>query len=150
MLKVIGIGNALRGDDAIGPIIIEKLETMELEHPVKLIDAGADAFTVLEHLLSGDPVILVDCAKMGKKAGDVHIFDVTEANLAENGKMVSLHGFAFADTYRMAKQMGNVAPCKIIGVEPKTIAFDTQISQEVEKSIPYIINLVIKEAKSHA
>jgi len=150
MLKVIGIGNALRGDDAIGPLIIEKLEKEKNDLPAILIDAGADAFTMLEHLIGKDPLLLIDCAKMGKKPGEIKLFDVDEASIEHTSKVVSLHGFGFGDVYKMAKGMGVVASCKIIGVEPKAISFDTHLSEEVEKSIPEILNLIHKEAKNYA
>jgi hydrogenase maturation protease len=150
MLKVIGIGNALRGDDAIGPLIIEELEKVQPGPQAKLIDAGADAFTVLEHLMENDPMLIIDCAKMGLQAGEVKMFKVDEATIGSVAKVVSLHGFGFGDVYKMAKGMGEVAPCKIIGIEPKTIAFDTGLSTEVKKSIPDILNLIKKEAQHYA
>jgi hydrogenase maturation protease len=142
MLKVIGIGNALRGDDAIGPIIIEKLIEEKKDTPAVFIDAGSDAFTVLEHLLEKDPLLIIDCAKMGMDPGDIKLFDVDDASIKEVSKIVSLHGFGFADVYRMGKSIGDVAPCKIIGVEPKTVAFDIHLSDEVKKSIPEILKLI--------
>ncbi|KAA3615656.1 MAG: hydrogenase maturation protease [Calditrichaeota bacterium] len=150
MLKVIGIGNALRGDDAIGPLIIEELEKKPNGIPAKLIDAGADAFTMLEHLMDKEPLLIIDCAKMGMNPGEIRMFDVTEATIANAAKIVSLHGFGFGDVYKMAKGMGEVAPCKILGVEPKEIAFDTNLSDEVKNSIPEIVNLINKEAQNYA
>ena len=150
MLKVIGIGNALRGDDAIGPLVIEKLTGDKDSLPVILIDAGSDAFTMLEHLMESDPLLIIDCAKMGKKPGEIKMFNVDEASIAQAAKVISLHGFGFGDVYRMAKGMGEVAPCKIIGVEPKSIAFDTNLSDEVKNSIPKILNLINEEAHNYA
>ncbi len=150
MLKVIGIGNALRGDDAIGPLIIEELEKDQNGLPAKLIDAGADAFTVLEHLMEEDPLLIIDCAKMGLNPGQIKMFDVDEASIAHIEKVVSLHGFGFGDVYKMAKGMGGVAPCKIIGVEPKKVSFDTTLSEEVKMSIPKILNLINEEAHNYA
>ncbi len=150
MLKVIGIGNALRGDDAIGPLIIEELEKDQNSLPAKLIDAGADAFTMLEHLMESDPLLVIDCAKMGLRPGEIKMFDVDDASIAHLANVVSLHGFGFGDVYKMAKGMGDVAPCRIIGVEPKTIAFDTTLSEEVKQSIPTILNLINKEAHNYA
>lgn len=150
MLKIIGIGNALRGDDAIGPHIIELLLQDTSETAFQAIDVGADAFSMLEHLIGQEPLLIIDCAKMGGAPGDIRLFDVNEANIAQAAKMVSLHGFGFGDVYQMAKNIGPVVSCKIIGVEPKEVAFDTEISAEVKKSIPEILRLVHKEAKNYA
>ena len=150
MLNVIGLGNFLKGDDAIGPIVIEKLSNSFDETELNLIDAGADAILVLDYLIGKDPVVIIDCAKMGKKPGEVVEFDVTEVNIGQVDNIFSLHGFSFGDVYKMATQMGPVAPCKIIAVEPKHINFNENLSNEVEASIPKIINMVTMEAKNYA
>lgn len=150
MLNVIGLGNFLKGDDAIGPVVIEKLSRLFDKSQLNLVDAGADAISVLDYLLGKDPVLIIDCAKMGKVAGDVVEFDVNEANINLAYNTFSLHGFRFGDIYKMAKTIGQVASCKIIGVEPKHLNFNESLSSEVEASIPKIINIVKMEAKNDA
>ena len=147
MLKVIGLGNLLRGDDGIGPLVIEKLLKLK-SIPAKLIDAGSDAFTILDHLSGTDPLLIIDCARMDKEPGEICTFNISEANIGYIDKTVSLHGFGFGEVYQMAREIGPVAPCKIIGVQPKEISFNAQVSDEVKKSIPKIIELVNKEAKN--
>jgi len=150
MLNVIGLGNFLKGDDAIGPLVIEKLSKSFNESELNLVDAGADAISVLDYLIGKDPVVIIDCAKMGKKPGEVVEFEVTEVTIAQVCNTFSLHGFSFGDVYKMATAMGPVAPCKIIGVEPKHINFNEDLSKEVEASIPKIINIVTMEAQNYA
>ena len=150
MINVIGLGNLLKGDDAVGPVVIEQLHRINTQNKLNLVDAGADAFMVLDYLLADDPVILIDCAQMGKVAGEIVAFDVNSVNIKSVSAAVSLHGFSFAEMYAMAASMGPVAPCKIIGVEPKNIDFNTDFSEEVEASIPEIINMVKMEAKNYA
>ena len=105
MLNVIGLGNFLKGDDAIGPVVIEKLSKSFEETDLNLIDAGADAISVLDYLIGKDPVVIIDCAKMGRKPGDVVEFDVNDANLSQVYNTFSLHGFSFGDVYKMAAWM---------------------------------------------
>ena len=149
MLKVISLGNELRGDDSIGPAVVNELRTMDLPEPVMLIDAGADAFTVLEHLMADDPILLIDCAQMGKKPGEVIKFKVDNSNINTFEKSISLHGFSFGEMFKMAKQFGQMPNCSIIGIEPKSIEFGQKLSDEVKHSLPSIINMVIEEAKQY-
>jgi len=150
MLKVIGLGNALRGDDSIGPYIIEKLSEKENPVPLTLIDAGSDAFTLLEHLILDDPILILDCADMGKAPGEIVSFTLNDATIKAVESAVSLHGFGFGEVYNMAKSLGKMAECKIIGIQPKEIEFNCGLSKEVEAAVPQIINLVMEEAKKHA
>ena len=80
MLKIISLGNELRGDDGIGPRVLEQLTKIKHPIPIRFINAGADAFIILEHLVDSDPVLLIDCAKMGKTPGSVNKFNVRETN----------------------------------------------------------------------
>jgi hydrogenase maturation protease len=149
-VQVIGLGNELRGDDGIGPRIIEELSKTPFIESIKVIDAGADAFIVLECLQQESPVIIIDCAEMGKEAGAVVCFRADESRLKQMDQLISLHGFGLAEIYQMAKAIGPVPTCTIIGVQPKSIEFNTGLSAEVESSINQIKNLVIKEIKKNA
>lgn len=149
MLKVISLGNELRGDDSIGPAVVNELQTMKIKEPMTLIHAGADAFAVLEHLIEKDPVLIIDCAKMGKKPGEVLKFKVDGSNVTTFENAVSLHGFSFGEVFKMAGQFDHMADCTVIGVEPKSIEFGQKLSDEVKQSLPSIINMVIEEAKKY-
>ena len=149
MLKIISLGNELRGDDSIGPAVVNELRTMELPEYVTLINAGADAFTVLEHLIAKEPILIIDCAQMGKNPGDVIKFRVDISNIKLFENSISLHGFSFGEVFKMAEEFGPIPDCSIIGVEPKSIEFGQKLSDEVKQSLPSIINMVIEEAKQY-
>jgi len=146
-LQVVGLGNELRGDDGIGPRMINELQYGPFAQSMKLVNAGADAFIVLEYLRQENPVVIIDCAQMGKQSGEVVCFDADQSSLAQMDKLISMHGFGLSEIYQMATAIGPVAPCKIIGIQPKSIEFNTGLSPEVENSIKKIENLVIEEIK---
>jgi hydrogenase maturation protease len=147
MLKVIGLGNLMRGDDGIGPTVISNLEKSNQSKLCTLVDAGVDAFTVLEHLIQSDPILIIDCMKMGKKPGEIRIFKLNQVNISKLDSVISLHGYGFAEIFKMAQALGSHPNGTLIGIEPKTIEFNKKLSREVKRSIPSIINLVIQEAK---
>ncbi|HEM49571.1 MAG TPA: hydrogenase maturation protease [Caldithrix sp.] len=149
MLKVISLGNELRGDDSVGLVVLNELRSMELPAPLMLIDAGSDAFIVLEHLMASDPILLIDCARMGRQPGEVIKFKVNDSNIKSFEKSISLHGFSFAEVFKMARQFGSVPDCSIVGIEPKSIEFGQKLSDEVKQNLPSIIKMVIEEAKQY-
>ena len=150
MLKIISLGNELRGDDGIGPRVLERLTNIKHPIPTKFINAGADAFILLEHLVDSDPLVLIDCAQMGKEPGSVHKFKVNNHNLKKSNSLLNLHGFSFAEIMHLAQQVGNPASCTIIGIEPKSTEIDTALSPEAEKAIPGAMQLVLEEIESYA
>ena len=149
MLKVISLGNRLRKDDGVGPLIVEELRKNDIPVPVTLFDAGSDAFTLLEHLSGSEPLVLIDAARMGKNPGDVVRLQLNDRSLSQMDRIISLHGFGFADVYRMARGIGRVADCTFIGIEPKSIDFGESLSDEVRASVPAIMQMVMEEASKH-
>jgi hydrogenase maturation protease len=145
MMTVIGLGNRLRGDDGIGPHVIEALTYMKNDDEFHLIDAGSDAFTVLDHLLRPQPLLLIDCALMGKEPGEIGLFPLSvEVTPAATGA-ISLHGYSLAEVIHLASQTGELTHGSIIGIEPQTIEFNQGLSAKVKEKVPEIIALVKKE-----
>ena len=111
---------------------------------------GSDAFSILEHLVASEPVLIVDCAKMGKAPGSVKKIVVNNDSLEYIDRMISLHGVGFAEVFQMAMAIGVESACTLVGVEPKAIEFNTGLSNEIRSAIPKIINLVGEEATKYA
>jgi hydrogenase maturation protease len=150
MLKVIAIGNILRGDDGIGPVVVQELEKRKPSLPVQLCDVGSDAFTVLDHLMTPDPVVIIDCARMGKDPGTVHKIIANSSDFLTASVGVSLHGFSLAEILKLAASMGTDKEISIIGIEPDTVEFNSGLSEVVKKTIPVIIHMIEEEAKKYA
>jgi len=150
MLKIIALGNRLRGDDAIGPRLLDELEKRGLPAGVRLIESGSDAFSILEHLMGETPVLILDSATLGKAPGSFVKFEVSKAALRKELDSISLHGFSFAEVYAMAGKMGPVAPCSVIAVQPQSTIFNQPISAELEQKIPLIIKFIEEETLKYA
>ncbi|NOX89766.1 MAG: hydrogenase maturation protease [Calditrichaeota bacterium] len=150
MSKVIVLGNRLRGDDAIGPVVLDELKKQDIPIPVTLIEAGSDAFTLLEHLNGKEPLIIVDCAQMGAVPGTVKRIGIDLENFNINEQMISLHGFSFSEVLSMARGLGAVAPCTVIGIQPESLNMGDELSAGVRAAIPRILNMIIEEAKKYA
>lgn len=150
MINLIGLGNRLRGDDGIGPIVLNEFGKRHGDKPFQLVEAGSDAFSVLEYLIGSQPNIVIDCANMGLPAGTVKCFRLKKDILKTVDAMISLHGFSFAEIYNMAESLGKLAPTSFIGVQPATIEFGQKLSPQVERAIPQILDLIIEEADYYA
>lgn len=150
MLKIISLGNELRGDDGIGPRVLEQLTKIKHPIPIKFINAGADAFIILEHLVDSDPLVLIDCAQMDMAPGSVIKFEIDSQSLKKTDRLLGLHGFSFAEIVQLAQQVGKPASCTVVGIEPKSTEIDTPLSLEVEEAIPRAMQLVLKEIDSYA
>ena len=76
-ILLIGVGNRLRGDDAVGPLLIQRLQD---QVDIPLLDAG----DVPENYLGpiedsgAELVLVVDAVEMGKNVGDTAIFYIEQ------------------------------------------------------------------------
>ena len=117
MLRLIGVGNRWRGDDAAGLLVAGRVRALHpgglsvVEHegePVELIDAceGAQA------------VWLIDAVSSGAKPGALHRFDASDHGLPAALFRVSTHRLGVADALAFARALGRLPPRVVVyGIE---------------------------------
>ncbi len=146
MITVVGIGNRLRGDDAVGPMVIDHLRAENNRDNLELHELDSDAFALLDFLLNSERLILVDCAEMGESPGQIRVFSMDEVTLKTVDRFFSLHGISVAEIYRLAGNLGKVAACTIIAVQPQTLRFGSDLSAAVKGALPSLIRIIKREA----
>jgi len=68
---VVGCGNLLRGDDAVGPLVIRRLQERGVPGHVELADAGTAGMDVAFRMRGRAKVVVVDAALSGAAPGTV-------------------------------------------------------------------------------
>ena len=68
---VLGIGNALMGDEGVGIHVVRQLSQMKLPEGVECLDGGTGSFLLLEPMQQAKRTVLIDAAIDGKSAGTV-------------------------------------------------------------------------------
>jgi hydrogenase maturation protease len=114
---VIGVGNALRGDDAAGLAVAEEIRTCAPEgvavrvceeEPTRLIDAFGDA----------DVAFLVDAVSTGAPAGTVHRFDASDGPVPSLELRSSTHALGIGEALELARALGRLPRRTVVfGVE---------------------------------
>lgn len=90
---VIGCGNLLRGDDAVGPVLVRRLLDRGLPPGVEVADGGTSGMDVAFRMRGLPRVVLVDAARTGGEPGTVYRMtgdDVAELPPLEG---INLHSF---------------------------------------------------------
>jgi hydrogenase maturation protease len=88
---VIGLGNPLRGDDGVGPRLVEELNHRGLPGEVTALDGGAGGLDLLQVLEGWQRVVVVDAADVGREPGQFVRFTLHQAGLAQAADPFSLH-----------------------------------------------------------
>jgi len=100
-IRVIGVGNAWRGDDAVGLQAARRLRE-RLGPSVEVIDAEGDGLALLDLMEGADHVILIDAVKGGGRPGKTVRLDVSTESRWGTVIPCSTHAMGVADAIDLA------------------------------------------------
>ncbi len=143
-ITLIGIGQSLRGDDAIGITAVQQWRATHPEnaqHPALQIEtAELPGLALLDMLTEAKAALLVDAVQSGRPPGTIH--RLTPQDLAAflpDSK--SAHGWGVAETLQMGKLVGHPLPEQIIilAIEAADFELGAPLSPAVQAKLPEII-----------
>lgn len=90
---VIGCGNLLRGDDAVGPVLVRRMWDRGLPDGVRCVDGGTGGMDVAFQMRGAPQVILVDACSSGSEPGT--LFEVPGHEIENLPPLtgINLHAF---------------------------------------------------------
>ncbi|HEY4897319.1 MAG TPA: hydrogenase maturation protease [Solirubrobacteraceae bacterium] len=149
---MIGVGNALRGDDAAGLEVVRLLSARAAAAGVVVREQEGEALGLLEQWDGADVAILVDAIHSGAPAGTVHRVDASRRPIpARLGSSSSTHAIGVAEAVELARAMGRL-PARVILVGLEGTRFDTgaALSAEVRAAVGEMAEAVLREALRQA
>lgn len=130
--KVIGIGNAWRGDDGAGAAVAERLCAMGVAAEAQ----DGDGAELMESWKDCDRVIIVDAAVSGALPGVVHRFDAVESEIPKRFFRYSSHLFGVAEAVETARLLGRLPERLIVyGIEGVNFGLGAPMSPQVVKAV---------------
>ena len=141
-IVIVGIGNILRGDDALGPLLIERLKD---NVDAVCIDAGSAPENYVGKIakLKPDTVLIIDAVHLGLKPGEYEILKKKDIN--ENSFTThNLSPTMFIEY--LEKEIS--AEVYVLGVQPEDISFGKNISANAEKTLTELSQLIISSINS--
>ncbi len=139
---ILGIGNLLRADDGLGPVIIGRLKEQGGLHGANLVCGGTDALGLIEHFKGYDRVIIIDAAQMKFAPGTIKVFNPDQFSLHMHSDTLSTHGLGLAEVISLAKELDIAPIITIIAVQVEDISFKEGLSQTVADKIPDILKII--------
>jgi hydrogenase 3 maturation protease len=138
-VAVCGIGNRIRGDDGVGPEVIRSLRDDIKDQDVLLLDCESSPENFLGELQRFGPekVILIDAVELGKPPGTIDLVDIgTIKKQAMSTHKLPLNLFI---DYLQARMRFKLL---FIGIQPKQVGLNLQMSEECSQAITYAKELV--------
>jgi hydrogenase maturation protease len=144
-LLIIGIGNAYRGDDAVGLAAARKLKEEGLPGLVVIEESG-DGAALMELWKDAEAVIVVDAIQSGAEPGTVHRFDAHARPIPTELFRCSTHAFGLAEAIELARALDQLPPrLMVYGIEGKHFEAGMGLSSEVERAAEDVVEQVGQE-----
>jgi hydrogenase maturation protease len=147
-IKIIGIGQSLRGDDGAGLAAVRFWQDnfmVNSERAGIQVELEELPGLGLLSLLDGASLaILVDAVRSEAKAGTIHLLSMAQLGSFQAGSG-SAHGWGVAETLALAQKVSPSSIPKnmyIIGIEAGDLSLGESLSPEVELALPEVASLI--------
>lgn len=143
---VLGIGNLVMSDDAVGVIVAQRLQKeYRFADNVEIMDGGTLGLDLLPKLENITNLIMIDAVETGKAAGTCVRLSGQELPIALQTK-VSPHQMGLKDLLAVSELTGH-SPKEmvLIGVQPGSIEMEVGLTPEVEAQLETLVSNVLTE-----
>jgi hydrogenase maturation protease len=143
---VVGLGNALRGDDAAG---LEAVRRLAEEPGVVSRTHEGEAVGLLEQWDGFDAVVIVDTVRSGARAGTIHRIDASTEPVPSPLRRASSHTIGVGEVIELGRRLGRL-PARVVvyGVEGSHFEAGSEMSEPVAAALDDLLQAVRAEARS--
>ena len=143
---VLGMGNLLMKDDGVGVHVVNALQEAPSSEDIELeVIDGATSPEIALLLDEVDKLVVIDAAWGGGAPGTIYRFrpeDITP----DDGILRSVHQVSLVENLKLMRHLGKgPEDVVIIGVEPEEVDCGLELSPEIQKLMPKIIEVVLEE-----
>lgn len=145
-LLVLGLGNILMNDDAIGVLVAQRLaERFSQNEYLKIVDGGTLGLDLLNYIEWADKLIIIDGVNLDLEPGTVVRIEGEDISAVFESKL-SPHQMGLKDIL-LAADLIDCKPDEIVffGIQTKDISMSMTLSQEVEDNFSRLEDAVSKE-----
>jgi hydrogenase maturation protease len=145
-IRIIGLGNRLRGDDAVGILAASRIRERVGSH-VDVIEAESAGVDLLELMAGAQAVFLIDAVCSGQTPGTIQRFDASAGPITPELFPRSTHAIGVGEALELARTLG-VLPNKVIvyGIEAGDTGMGHPLSPQVDGAVNQVLQLVLREA----
>jgi len=137
-LVLIGVGNTLRGDDAVGVEIVRELESKLKSENLRILTVEDRVDLIPDLLKRTNPslILVFDAADFGGNPGEVRIMSPAESS----GKTTSTHELPLELMLRLAEVS---APAYVVGIQIMNLGIGEGMSPPVREAVDEIVKFLM-------
>jgi len=142
-IVLVGVGNAMRGDDGAGPALIRELKAqVGDEHPrITMIDAGEVPENFLMDIVARKPdvIVFIDAADFHAPPGATRLIESNEVH----GGGLSTHNASLKLSMDFLR-METKSDILLLGIQPAHTRLGEGISEPVKNAIENVLNFLME------
>ena len=145
-VRVLGLGNVLMTDDALGPWVVEELLAQwEFPDGVSVLDVGTPGLDLTPYLADADTVLLVDTVKADAPPGTLRVYSGRQLLSRAPAPRVSPHDPGLTEALFLL-DFGAAAPRDVIlvGVVPRTVARGVGLTPPVRDAVGPAVQEILR------
>jgi hydrogenase maturation protease len=145
---VIGCGNLLRGDDAVGPVLVRRLLERGLPVGTEVADGGTSGMDVAFRMRGADRVIIVDAAATGGAPGSLYRLLGTDVEDLPDLSTLNLHSFRWDHALAFARWLlKDDYPSDVLVylIEAESLEFGAPLSDTVAAAMDRLVDRLLAE-----
>jgi hydrogenase maturation protease len=140
---VIGVGNRMRGDDAAGLVVIDRLGG-RLPAGVRLAESAGDVTHLLDAWRDASRAIVIDAVVSGEEPGTVHRLDA-HSGIPSSWRSPSSHLLGLVEALELGSVLGAVpADTVVFGIEAAEIDAGSEMTGPVEAATLRVADEVLE------
>ena len=146
-IAVLGLGNVLQRDDAVGPTVARRLAAaFEFIPEIRLEDLGAPGLHLGPLLAGHEAVIFVDTVLEDLPPGTVRVYGLDELAAHGSPRRLGPHDPGLVEAIAQLELAGQPpAEVRVVGVVPEDTGSGVALSRTIEKALPRVEAAVLAE-----
>jgi len=146
MRLVIGCGNLLRGDDAVGPVLVRRMLERGLPGDLEVADGGTSGMDVAFRMRGMEQVVLVDAASTGGEPGSLYRLEGADVETLPPLEGINLHAFRWDHALAIARwALKEEYPRQVLVylIEAESFEFGAPLSSPVERAMDRLVDHLV-------
>ena len=145
---VLGLGNRIEGDEALGALVVERLErdasvlaSLPCPEAVELVDGGTVGLGLLPYLTGLDGLLVVDVINAGEAPGT--LIDLEGSSLMAHQQVMSVHDLGAGELLGALFVMDAWPKrVRVVGIEPLAIELGLDLTPVVAAAVPGLLDTI--------
>jgi hydrogenase maturation protease len=144
-VRVVGVGNAMRRDDAVGLEVARRLREV-LPPGAETIECGGEPVGLLDAWEGAEVALLVDAVSSSGRPGTVHRLDVTAGPVPPGLARGSTHALGLAEAIELGRALARLpARLALYGVEGGRFDAGEGLTPEVARAADRLVEEIRAE-----